>query len=96
LRIKYLTQGIDETKWKALLLRREKENLMREEIQTMCNSFRTVLTDLFIVLGEEARKKDVKTIQPAIESILGFHQIILDEWAILAKSFQSKRSCPFE
>lgn len=96
LRIKYLTQGIDETKWKALLLRREKENLMREEIQTMCNSFRTVLTDLFIVLGEEARKKDVKTIKPAIDSILGFHQIILDEWAILAKSFQSKRSCPFE
>ena len=91
LRIKYLQGELDETKWKALLLRREKEALMKQEIQNMRNSFRTVLSDLFVDF-EAAKMDDVNTI---IKTIIGFHNIILHEYAILAKSFHSKRACPF-
>lgn len=95
LRIKYLLGSIDEMKWKALLLRREKEALLKQEIFNMITSFKNVLQDLITEFVQNARKNNLDKVDININSILGFHKIIKDEYAILAQSFMSKRKCPF-
>ena len=88
--ISYLEKKIDVEKWKALIIKRDKQNTFDTEIAIMKNAYFHGLSDIFnrFVLHASERDKIVK-------EIFGFHRMMLAEFNNLATAFKSKRKAPF-
>lgn len=88
--ISYLENKIDEKKWTALIVKRDKQFTFDTEIATMKTAFFYGLCDIFsrFVLHPSLRTDIIK-------EILEFEKMMLSEYSKLANVFKSKRKAPF-
>jgi len=86
--MQYLENEIDEKKWRALILKRDKQNTFNLEIDNMKNAYFHGHTDMFAAY---VRNKDPKI----INNILAFQKMMEDEFVKLAVVFKSRRKVPF-
>lgn len=92
LRLKYLNGEIDETRWKQLLHKRDKEMTFATEIQRMKDAYRIAMDDNIQALCRSESSQDVET---ALANMHAIHDLMEEEYKKLAKCFVSKRHSPF-
>ena len=92
LRIKYLQGEIDDTKWKQLLHKRDKEFAFKNEINRMCAAYGVIIRDAIIRV---CKTTDVNLQKTEIDNVHAIHDLMQEEYVKLAKNFQSKRASPF-
>lgn len=92
LRIKFLKNEIDETKWKKLILQRDKNYTFISEIDNMKNAFIQTMQYLLNQLCTIRNKDKIHTI---IKNIISFHTLMSEEYLKLCICFKSKRANPF-
>jgi hypothetical protein len=92
LRIKYLKGEIDESKWKQLLHKRDKDVTFKTEIHRMRAAYNHAMTDCIQEVCAASTEDELKN---ALETIHTFHDLMEDEYAKLSKCYNSKRKSPF-
>ena len=90
--MKYLEKKIDEKKWKALIIKRDKQHTFNTEITKMKEAFFYGLRDLF---ASYVLAKDESEWIRDIDSIFEFHNMMINEFNNLSRVFKSKKKCPF-
>lgn len=93
LRIRYLQKDIDEKEWKKLLHKRDKEYAFKTEIHRMRVAYTQNIRDAITSLCQANTRTVVMN---CLENINIFHNMMVEEYAKLAKCFSSKRKCPFD
>jgi hypothetical protein len=92
LRLKYLKGEIDETKWKQMLHKRDKENTFKTELYRMRAAYGQVMTEWIQSFSTTNSETEVKA---SLEAMHKMHDLMEEEYSKVAKCFNSKRKSPF-
>lgn len=93
LRVKYLNKRIDESKWRLLLFKRDKDIILHSEFNKMKNVYVQKIgnaLDLILKYSLPAEK-----LTECIAYITNFHHFMMDDYIKLIRTLQSKRRCFF-
>ena len=94
LRLKYLNNEIDDTKWKSMLHKRDKEYAFNMELYRMKTAYQRAIYDNIMILCRNYNKT-IDILATNMKMIHQIHDMMQKEYLKLAKAFTSKRKSPF-